>query len=471
MSIACAVLMCHAPIVVPQIAGDRGPSCVRTTRAMEQTARALVEHEPQVVVLVSPHTPRDPRRWGICHEDNLRGSFARFGHRELALSVRGAPEAARTLSDCAEAQALGTHAVSGLELDHGALVPLYFLHEAGYSGQVLLIALPFPGADSEVRFGAAIRAAAQRRGERWAVLASGDMSHRLTPDAPAGYDPDGPEFDRRFVELLRRGDLKSAINLPSELVERAGEDVVQSTAVAAGAVAFASDGMHTLSYEGPFGVGYCEALLFSSRSQARANVIDLRSPAGTRASTTLRSPAEPRPSTNEPPAELLAIAHAAIDAQLRGASFEPPTLPAAWQAPRAVFVTLRSPDGELRGCVGRTEPLARTLAAEVADCAIAAATRDHRMVPVAKSELSTLDIEVSVLSPPEPIEGPEQLDPQRYGVVVRHGSRRGVLLPAIETIDTVEQQLAIALRKAGVDPSADYRLERFTVDKVARSRS
>jgi len=442
MSIACAVLMCHAPIVVPEIAGPRAARCETTTRAMREAAEVLVAHEPEVVVLVSPHAPRHRTRWGIVHDDTLHGTFARFGHAALAVGARGAPEAARTLAACAAEAGLTTHEAAGRALDHGTLVPLYFLREAGYTGRVLSIALPYPDAGTELAFGGAIAAAAERLGQRWAVLASGDMSHRLTPDAPAGHDPRGALFDQAFVAELGRGALSAAIGLPHELVAHAAEDVVQSTTVAAGAVRMAPRGVRVLAYEGPFGVGYCEAVLHTALGRARDG-------------------------ERTPPPGLVDIALDAITHALAEEPFDPPALPPPWDAPRAVFVTLRSPDGALRGCIGRTQPLLESLAEEVADCARGAALRDRRVAPIAASELPDLRIEISVLGPLE-LTGREQLDPARYGIVVQHGGRRGVLLPAIEGIDTVDAQLRIALHKAGIAPDATYRLERFTVDKVVR---
>ena len=490
MSIPCAVLMCHAPIVLPQIAGEEAGRCELTTQAMHEAARALLLHEPDVIVLVSPHAPRARARWGISHEETLSGSFARFGHGELTLSFRGAPTPARALAAAAEAEQLSTLALPAQALDHGALVPLYFLREASrylqvrheasterFVPRILLVALPYPSLSTqhEVSFGAAVRSAARALGERWAVLASGDMSHRLTPDAPGGYEPRARDFDRSFVELVQRGDLRAAITLPPELVECAGEDCVQSTAVAAGAVRFAADGAHTFAYEGPFGVGYCEALIYSENaaSAGRARVAGPAEAAGRTAASGAVAHASLSQPEQAPPYALVELTLAAIERSLRderrlvSEPFAPP-----WDLPRAVFVTLRSPDGELRGCIGRTTPLFPTLADEVIDCAIGAATRDPRMRSVEPSELASLAIEVSVLARAEPIDGPEQLDPARYGVIAqqetRRGTRRAVLLPGIAGIDTVTDQLRVVLHKAGIDPSLPYQLERFTVDKVVR---
>jgi AmmeMemoRadiSam system protein A len=440
MSIGCAVLMCHAPIVVPPIAGARAGECSTTTRAMREAAQTLVAHAPELIVLLSPHAPRLPGVWGISYATALSGSFARFGHDALAYVCTGAPDAARCLADEAHSRGLATHDIGGA-LDHGALVPLHFVQEAGYHGPVLLVALPFPGADSEVEFGRAIDAASARMGRRWAVLASGDMSHRLTRDAPSGFDPLARTFDSTFVSHLRRGDIQKAVSLDVELAERAAEDVVQSTATALGAIGNAQ-GTRVIAYEGPFGVGYCEALLHSDHAHEL--------------------------STDSPPAQLVTIAHDAIHAALSSVPYTPPALASPWDKARPVFVTLRSYDGELRGCIGRVEPVEATLSAEVAECAVSAATRDYRMPPVDASELSELSIEVSVLGPREPVKDVSELDPHRFGVVVSHGPRRGVLLPHVQGVNDAAEQLSIALRKGGIGAREPYRIERFLVSKVER---
>lgn len=444
MSIGCATLMCHAPIVVPPIAGPEANRCRHTTEAMRDTARALVAHEPDLIVLISPHTPRRPDSWGIVHAPTLSGSFARFGHPELSYSFLGAPDEASCLADEAQRRGLKTHALGGVGLDHGALVPLHFVAEAGYLGPVLWVALPFPGTGTEETFGQAIAGASMRLGRCWAVLASGDMSHRLTHDAPAGFDPEARHFDRTFVNHLRNGDLKGAVSIDPELAELAAEDVLQSTQVALGAVGHPT-GTRVFFYEGPFGVGYCEALLHSDRS--------------------------PHARVEPPPPLLAQIAYDAIAHHLAGEPYTPPTVNPPWHAPRAVFVTLRSPSGELRGCIGRVDPIEPTLADEIVDCAISAATRDPRVDPLTRGELATLRIEVSVLESPKEVTSVEELDPARYGVIVSQGPKRGVLLPGVEGIHTAQDQLRIALNKAGIAANTPYRIARFTVEKTHLARN
>jgi AmmeMemoRadiSam system protein A len=138
-------------------------------------------------------------------------------------------------------------------------------------------------------------------------------------------------------------------------------------------------------------------------------------------------------------------------------------------APRApVFVTLRSLDGSLRGCIGSLVAMEPDVAAETARSAVLAATRDPRFPPVRAEELQKLHIEVSVLLPEEPVLDFAELDPQRYGVVVRDGQgRQGLLLPEVPGVDTAELQVEIARRKAGIEPDASVTMRRFEVVKFS----
>ncbi|HEX8632660.1 MAG TPA: AmmeMemoRadiSam system protein A [Pyrinomonadaceae bacterium] len=130
----------------------------------------------------------------------------------------------------------------------------------------------------------------------------------------------------------------------------------------------------------------------------------------------------------------------------------------------ACFVSLKTEEGDLRGCIGTVEPTKATLAEELIHNAISAATRDPRFLPVALSELSHLRYSVDVLSPPEPAQF-EELDPKIYGLIVEdeRGGRRGLLLPDLEGVETAEQQFQITARKAGISPRAEVKLYRFRV--------
>ena len=127
-----------------------------------------------------------------------------------------------------------------------------------------------------------------------------------------------------------------------------------------------------------------------------------------------------------------------------------------------VFVSLHKHD-RLRGCIGTILPTTPSVAEEIIQNAVSAAAEDPRFDPVKADELKWLEISVDVLGDPEPIESPADLDVKRYGVIVSKGHRRGLLLPDLDGVDTVEDQIAIAKRKAGIPENSDVKLERFEV--------
>jgi len=130
------------------------------------------------------------------------------------------------------------------------------------------------------------------------------------------------------------------------------------------------------------------------------------------------------------------------------------------------FVTLHRKDGSLRGCIGTFLPTKPNLALEIRDNAIAAATEDPRFPPVSPEELDDIVVHVDILSKPEPVKNVSELDPKRYGIIVAKGWRRGLLLPDIEGVDTVEEQIRIAKLKAGIpDWDDDFEIYRFTVER------
>lgn len=145
----------------------------------------------------------------------------------------------------------------------------------------------------------------------------------------------------------------------------------------------------------------------------------------------------------------------------------PSDLPPELSGQAGAFVSLKK-HGQLRGCIGTFAPTQSTIAAEVIRNAVSAGTEDPRFWPVEAEELAEIDISVDILSAPEPIKGPEELDPKRYGVIVRRGRRSGLLLPDLEGVDSVEEQVGIAKQKAGIAPQEEVELYRFSVTRYGK---
>jgi AmmeMemoRadiSam system protein A len=142
----------------------------------------------------------------------------------------------------------------------------------------------------------------------------------------------------------------------------------------------------------------------------------------------------------------------------------PEPLPPEMCEKAGVFVCIKK-DGQLRGCVGTFMPCRENLAEETLRNAISAATQDPRFMPVGMEELGQLHYTVDVLSAPEKVEDLKELDPKEYGVIVTSGQRRGLLLPDLQGVDSVEEQLRIARMKAGIMPGESVNIFRFKVKR------
>lgn len=164
------------------------------------------------------------------------------------------------------------------------------------------------------------------------------------------------------------------------------------------------------------------------------------------------------------PHPLVSLARKAIASHLSG---NPPPQVEALEDPgeaAGAFVSLKKA-GQLRGCIGTIQPVRPTLAQEVLENAVSAATKDPRFQPITLEELDEITISVDVLAAPEPVSGLEELNPSRYGVIVKSGWRKGVLLPDLPGITTAEEQVRIARQKAGIGEAERLELLRFEVKR------
>lgn len=446
---ACAVP--HPPLIVPAVGRGQEAAIARTIESFQETARLAAEAAPDAVVILSPHAPAYRDGFFISTAEREEGSMAAFGQPQEALSVVIDQPLAQAIAEKARrcGMAIAPPAPGAEAIDHGAYVPLFFLAQALDFNQVKVVRIGLSGlsAGEHRLMGRAIAQAAAGTGRRVALVASGDWSHRLKKDGPYGFAPEGPRFDAALGDILGRGALEELFMLDPVLCEGAGECGLRSFQIMAGALEGAAYESSLLSYEGPFGVGYGVAVFpvvegpEDSAQEARA---------------------EEEASGFDP---LVSLARATVEAFVgEGTVLEPPKEgPEEYRKRRAgVFVSLHE-RGQLRGCIGTIEPQRSSIAQEVVANAIAAASSDPRFPPVSADELDYLSYSVDVLGIPEPVDSLIQLDPRRYGVIVRRGHRRGLLLPDLEGVDTVQDQLAIAKRKAGIGPDEDAVVERFEV--------
>ena len=262
MSIVFAGLMCHAPIVIPEIAGDQASHCTASSRAMRELAEDCVQHKPELLCLISPHVPRLTSLYSVLSNQPLKGNLSTFGFPDLEVHLPNVYDQQSAKQLCTQ---LDVEPLELTQLDHGSLVPLHFLQQAGWQGQTLILGVPHRSKSPRNQdLGHRLRDFAEHH--RVAIIASGDMSHRLIPHAPAGYHPQAHQFDEYLVDHIRKRQLQLALEVPSALRDIAAEDVIDSLEVVAHALAFDGERTQLRSYEGPFGVGYMIATLWQGQS-------------------------------------------------------------------------------------------------------------------------------------------------------------------------------------------------------------
>lgn len=256
MAIVWAGLAPHPPIIIESVGRSRCSEVLPTIDAMNQLAEDCLRAKPERLVLVSPHTPRPRRGIAGWSGPSVSGDFRQFGAPQARISLPVDQAWMQTFA----ALFSGFYDLESDPLDHGAAVPLHFLSAAGWEGETCILGLPWDYGRPLQQLAECLKAASED-GKRTALLASGDMSHCLKPEAPEGYDPRGPEFDRVFVSHLREGNYQQLFTMDEDLCRGARQDVVESTWAVLEATEYATQGRKFFSYEGPFGVGYTVAKL------------------------------------------------------------------------------------------------------------------------------------------------------------------------------------------------------------------
>ena len=461
----------HPPIMVPEVGRESSVEVQNSINAMAELTARVISSKAETVVIVSPHGPLEANAFIAYDGPKLFGDFANFRAPTTSVHAELDEELLDQITRAAANEHLIVMRIRDFDLDHGTSVPLYFLQRNGWTGRVIALGYSFLPGEDHVRFGNCVRAAIEKLGRRVAFIASGDLSHRLKPDAPAGYNPNAHLFDEEVVEAIRSCATDRILDIDQEMRRAAGECGYRSMLVAIGATRDLDSNCEVISYEAPFGVGYLVAQLLTSEPPAVAGGQTLLLPAEGSLEPITNIPANSAPPATAGGSDSIpSLARRTIETFINSSTvIDPPDdLPDLFNARAGCFVSIKTRDGDLRGCIGTIEPVKDTLSEEIIANAISAATCDPRFTPVRATELPNLKYSVDVLSTAEPC-SLDDLDPKIYGVIVEDesGSRRGLLLPDLEGIDTAEQQVEIASGKAGLAPNANVKLFRFRAERYS----
>src|SRR5437870_3403572 len=253
----------HPPIMVPEVGREAIADVRASIAAMSDLTPRVIASGAETVVLISPHAPLESDTFVAYDGPQLYVDSAMFRTPTATVHAELNDELLNEMARVTAEQNLAMLRIKGDDLDHGTAVPLYFLQRNGWHGRVVALGYSFLSNQDHLRFGHCIRRGVEKLGRPVAFVASGDLSHRLMPDAPAGYNPRAHLFDEEVVEAIRSCATERIVNVDQELRRLAGECGYRSMLVAIGVAEGSEPHCEVLSYEAPFGVGYLVAQLLS----------------------------------------------------------------------------------------------------------------------------------------------------------------------------------------------------------------
>ncbi len=258
MGIVGAFMVPHPPLIIPEIGRGEEQKIHNTIEAYHKIAKRTASLKPETIVLLSPHQTMYADYFHISPGKSAKGDFGQFRAGQVRMEVLYDAELVGNICRMAGAKSIpaGVDGERSPRLDHGTMVPLYFVNQYCSGFQLVRVGLSGLGLASHFQLGQCIREAVEALDRRAVVIASGDLSHRLKPDGPYGYSKEGPEYDRRVMDVMGRAAFEELFEFPESFLEKAGECGHRSFTIMAGALAGSHVLAERLSYEGPFGVGY-----------------------------------------------------------------------------------------------------------------------------------------------------------------------------------------------------------------------
>lgn len=461
MTLLASYTLPHPPIILPEVGRGEEKKIQKTIDAYDAAMQDAASLHPDTLIITSPHAELYLDYFHIAPGTHASGDFARFRAPQVQMAASYDTDLVQEIAAAAQKENIpaGTLGEKNPELDHGTMIPLYFFRKYAPLESVKIVRIGLSGLSAQAHYqlGQCIAKAVEKLGRRAVFLASGDLSHKLKPEGPYGFAPEGPVFDRACTEALGSGDFLTLLTLNENTCEKAAECGLRSFWIMAGAWDGWAVQSRLLSYEGPFGVGYGVAAFHPVKPDpGRKFLVPLLQKV-----SAIR---KARRAKEDPYVKLARLSVESI-VKNREMAHLPAHLPEEMLHTRAgAFVSLHL-HGQLRGCIGTISPVRDCVAKEILYNGVSAATEDPRFAPVRPYELPDLEYSVDVLGKPEPVQNLSELNPKRYGVIVEStlDARRGLLLPDLDGVDTVDDQIAIARQKANIAATEPVKLWRFQV--------
>ena len=257
MPIVFAGIAPHPPVLIPEIGKDNLKKISKTEEAMKKLEQEMYAAKAESIVIISPHGKVAPDAFNLNLSADYSANFKEFGDFSLELKFKSDFMAIQEIRASDESnEAAPIILTSESELDHGFGVPLYFLTQHQKNLPIAPITYSALDYQKHFEFGEFIYRQLAKINKRFAVVASGDLAHTLTKEAPAGYSEQGKEFDKQVIDLIKKADFAGLSKIKPELIKAASECGLRSMIILGGVLASLNVKPEVLSYEGPFGVGY-----------------------------------------------------------------------------------------------------------------------------------------------------------------------------------------------------------------------
>ena len=464
MPVLASFMVPHPPLIVPEVGRGGEKEVELTIRSYEKVADEIAKIRPETIVITSPHSILYGDYFHISPGKSAKGSFANFRAPSVKFFEEYDEDLVDKISEIAyhEDFPCGTLGEEDKDLDHGTMVPLWFIRNKYKEGKIVRIDLSGLPLTDHYKLGTIITRAVNALDRKVVFVASGDLSHKLQDYGPYGFAKEGPEYDERIMDVMGRAAFGELFDFDEAFCDKAAECGHRSFVIMAGAWDGKRVKATAYSHEDVTGVGYGICSFYPEDGDDEGKNAD-RKFLAIRLKEKEKEIEEQIASSDE----YVRLARKTIETYIRtGEKIRPAEmdLPSELTERRAgAFVSIHK-QGLLRGCIGTIGPTMKNLAQEIVTNAISASTRDPRFDPIRESELPWLEINVDVLGEAEDIDSIGQLDVKRYGVIVStRDGRRGLLLPDLDGVDTPEEQVSIAMRKGGIQKHEKYFLQRFEV--------
>lgn len=464
--------MPHPPILIQSIGEGKERAATETLIGMQKVAQKIKEDKPDTIIFITPHGNSFSNGLCILYEDILTGHLGSFGHPEISYHKKVDKTLSKTIYDKLEEADITSvlmDKVTGRQydvrvgLDHGVIVPMSFVDQEYSDYKIVHLTPGFTPLHEQYQIGKILNEIIEISEEKIAIICSGDLSHALSDQGPYEYNPSGPIFDEIVKNSIENEDPLALIFMDHDKIEAASQCGLRSFLIGFGSM----DGYYytseVISYEGPFGVGYLTGFL-DKKTEKTDSILKL-------IEEKKKASYEKRINRED---DYIKLARKTIEYFIKTGkrlSLEQVKeqcsrgfIDHCLSHKSGAFVSIHK-YGKLRGCIGTISAASDHLIDELIYNSISACSNDPRFEPVKEDELMDLEIKVDILYEKELISSKTKLDVHKYGVIVDKNGHRGLLLPNLDGIDNIDQQISIAMQKAGIDNEEGMKLYRFEVER------